>query len=169
MNTREEAAIEPPEPKRPAPTLYLIIAIKLGKGLFLLLVAMGVYSLAEKNLPDVYDSLLKLIKVDPERHFFAALADKISELTPANVYWLAGGAALYSLFSLTEGIGLIFRVGWAGWLAIGESAFFIPIEVYELMRGFSLTIFMILLLNVLIVWYLLQNRQRLFHRHSAHI
>ena len=35
---------------------------------------------------------------------------------------------LFSLFPLVEGTGMLFRAGWAGWLAIGESAFFVPIE-----------------------------------------
>jgi uncharacterized membrane protein (DUF2068 family) len=84
------------------------------------------------------------------------------------VIWIAGGTAFYSLFSLVEGIGLICRVGWAGWLAIGESLFFIPIEVYELMHQITVTVLLILTLNVAIVWYLYQNRNRLFrhHRHE---
>jgi uncharacterized membrane protein (DUF2068 family) len=41
------------------------------------------------------------------------------------------------LFSIIEGGGLMFRASWAGYLAIGESAFFVPIEIYELMHRFS--------------------------------
>ena len=48
---------------------------------------------------------------------------------------VAIGSLLYSLFSLVEGVGLMFRVSWAGWLAIGESAFFIPIEILELIHS----------------------------------
>ena len=79
---------------------------------------------------------------------------------------MAGGTLFYSLFSLVEGVGLIFRVSWAGWLAIGESAFFVPIEVYELVRHPSLAVLVILALNVFIVWYLFQNRHRLFRHHQ---
>jgi len=152
-------------PKKRAPTLYVIIAIKLGKGILLLLVALGVFSLANANLSEIYQALLKWINVDPEQHFFVSLAKKISALTPSNVYWVAAGTAFYSMFSLVEGVGLIFRVGWAGWLAIGESAFFVPIEVHHLMGRFSLTVFVILLINIGIVWYLLQNKDRLFKHH----
>ena len=81
------------------------------------------------------------------------------------------GSGVPSLFSLVEGVGLIFRVRWACWLAISESAFFIPIEVYELVhRGLSGTIVAILALNILIFWYLLANRHRLFrHHHQPHL
>ena len=152
--------------KKRAPTLYAIIAIKLGKGLLLLLLAAGVYSLHDNNLPDEFRQSLQFFHLDPEKAFFTALARKISEITPANVVWIARGTVLYSLFSLIEGTGLMFRISWAGWLAIGESAFFIPIEVYELIRRYSLSLVVILGLNILIVWYLFQNRERLFH-HGA--
>ena len=57
----------------------------------------------------------------------------------------------------------MFRVFWAAWLAIGETAFFVPIEVYDLMHDFSVAVFIILLVNMAIVWYLVKNRDRLFH------
>lgn len=150
------------EIKNRAPTLYAIIAIKLVKGLLLSLVGLGVYSLADNNLNEDYRSLLNWVHADPERTFFSHLAAVIKTITPENIYWVATGTALYSLFSLIEGVGLIFRVTWAGWMAIGESAFFVPIEVYELMHGYSLAVLVILVLNIGIVWYLLQNRHRLF-------
>jgi uncharacterized membrane protein (DUF2068 family) len=71
----------------------------------------------------------------------------------------------------------MFRISWAGWMAIGESAFFIPIEIYELVRrtspdrarpGHPLTLAIILALNIVIVWYLFQNRHRLFRHHHHH-
>jgi uncharacterized membrane protein (DUF2068 family) len=144
----------------------LIIAIKLGKGLLLLLLGAGVYSLHDNNLPEEFRQGLQFFHLDPEKAFFTALAGKISHITPGNVVWIARGTVLYSLFSLIEGTGLMFRISWAGWLAIGESAFFIPIEVYELMRHYSSSLLVILGLNILIVWYLFQNRGRLF-RHPV--
>ena len=84
-----------------------------------------------------------------------------------NVLWAAGGTLVYSLFSLVEGVGLIFRVSWACWMAIVESAFFVPIEFYELVHRpkFSWSIFIVTIINILIVWYLANNRHRLFHHH----
>jgi uncharacterized membrane protein (DUF2068 family) len=158
----------PPAVKKRAPALYLIIAIKLGKGLLLLLLAFGVYRLAGHDLVRDYQTVLHFLDLDPEREFFNALAAKLQAVSPANVYWLAGGTAFYSLFSLIEGIGLMFRASWAGWMAIGESGFFIPIEIFKLVSGFSTTVFIILLLNVWIVWYLLRNRHRLFRHHHPH-
>lgn len=154
--------------KKRAPTLYVIIAIKLVKGTLLLLLALGVYTLSDNNLPEQFREFLQFLHLDPEKKFFADLEVKIALITPVKVLLVAGGAVLYSLFSLVEGVGLIFRVPWAGWLAIGESAFFIPIEVFELIKRSSVAVLIILALNVFIVWYLLQNRHRLFKHHHHH-
>ena len=156
--------------KKRAITLYLIIASKLFKGIGLLLLAAGVYSLQDNNLPADFNGLLHFFHFDPEKKFFTDLANEISKITPAMLVKLAKGTVLYALFSLVEGVGLIFRVPWAVWLAIGESAFFIPIELHELMRvPFASRAFYAVLvtlaLNIFIVWYLFQNRQRLFRHH----
>src|SRR5262245_57563565 len=107
-----------PFQKKRAPTLYAIIALKLLKGTVFILLAFGVYKLSDDNLPDVFRQALEFLHLDPEKKFFADLAAKIGSVSEANMFWLAGGTFLYSLFSLVEGVGMIFRVSWAGWMAI---------------------------------------------------
>lgn len=156
--------------KQRAPTLYVIIAIKLLKAASLLLLAAGVYKLQDNDLPADFNSVLHFFHFDPEKKFFSELAAKISDITPAMMVKLAKGTVLYAMFSLVEGIGLMFRSPWAGWLAIGESAFFIPIELRELLhcpwgsKAFY-GVLIILALNGFMVWYLFRNRERLFHHH----
>lgn len=159
--------IEPPIKKR-APTLYAIIAIKLLKGAFFASLALAAYTLSNNNLPAEFARLQDFLKVDPANKFFRGLAVQVGQLTEAKVLWAAAGTFLYSLFSWVEGIGLMFRISWAGWLAIGESAFFIPIELYDLVRHFSLTVLIILIINIVIVWYLFANRNVLFRHHHHH-
>ncbi|HEV2393312.1 MAG TPA: DUF2127 domain-containing protein [Verrucomicrobiae bacterium] len=159
----------PPSQKR-APTLYAIIAIKLLKGLLFVLLAITAYTLSDNDLPAEYRNLLLHLKLNPERKFWADLAVQVGSLTEQKVLWTAAGTLVYSLFSLVEGVGLVFRVSWAGWMAIGESAFFIPIEIYRLVSDHRnhkapVMLLVILAINILIVWYLFQNRQRLFRHH----
>src|ERR1700690_167714 len=156
--------------KKRAPTLYLIIGGKLIKGVLSLLLALGVYKMTGAGLSDLFDRFVHWVHLDPENRFLSDIGDRLELITPANVRWMATGTFLYSLVSLVEGVGLIFRAPWAGWLAIGESAFFIPIEVRELVRlpFFSWVVFSVLAINVLIVWYLFQNRKRLFRHHHPH-
>jgi uncharacterized membrane protein (DUF2068 family) len=166
-------------PKRRAPTLYFIIIFKLTKGTLALLLAFGVYRMAGRDIGGLFDRIVKFIHLDPENRFLSYVGNNLDAIKPGNVRAVATGTFLYSLFSLVEGVGLIFRASWAGWMAIGESAFFIPIEIFELMHhhelikrgdiparsGFAWTVSVILGLNILIVWYLFQNRARLFKHH----
>jgi uncharacterized membrane protein (DUF2068 family) len=178
QNVKAPAEKKPAKKKR-APTLYFIIVIKLTKGILALLLAFGVYKLAGKDIPDLFDRLLKFVHLDPENKFLSEIGDQLDNIKPSNVRVVATGTFIYSLFSLVEGVGLIFRAPWAGWMAIGESAFFIPIEIFELVHhhelvklgmvspsGFTWKVSVILGLNILIVWYLFQNRARLFKQHN---
>jgi uncharacterized membrane protein (DUF2068 family) len=151
--------------KKKAPTLYLIIAIKLLKGLIFAGLALVAYTLSDNDLPDELRSFLHHLRLNPERKFWADLAVRVGQLHERQVLVTAAGTLVYSLFSLVEGIGLMFRIRWAGYLAIGESAFFIPIEIFDLIHRFSGLVFAILCANVLIVWYLYENRHRLFKHH----
>lgn len=121
-------------PIKRAPTLYFIVAIKLGKSSLLLMAAISIYLLANKNLPDLFDQFIRFLHLDPEGRFFNAIGDRLETVTPGNVHMIASWMFLYGLFMMVGGLGLAFRVPWAVWLAIGESAFFIPIEIFELIR-----------------------------------
>jgi len=166
--------------KKPAPTLYFIVAIKLIKGALLLLVALGIFALAGKDLQDLFERFVRGLGFDPENRFFGNIGDWLDTVTPANMRVAASGTFLCGLFLIVLGSGLAFRARWAIWLAIGESAFFIPIEIFELIRRRlpdggapahamlahpKIGIAIVLAVNVLIVWYLFQNRQRLFRHH----
>jgi len=154
--------------RRRAPTFYGIIAFKLLKGSLFVALAITAYTLSDNNLPLEFQKVMKFLGTTPANKFFAHLAENVGKLTEADLLWTALGTLIYSLFSLIEGIGMIFRQGWSCWLAIGESAFFVPIEVYELCRPdkFSWGLTVILILNVLIVWYLFKNKARLFKHHQ---
>jgi uncharacterized membrane protein (DUF2068 family) len=130
-------------------------------------------------LPQEYDDvmhsslvkwILEHLKLHPDSQFFIGIAELIGNLTESKVHRLALGSLLLSLFPLIEGLGMLFRVSWAGWLAIGESAFFIPLELHALMNPDSrkmLSIWLVLVTNIIIVWYLYANRSSLFHSSHA--
>jgi len=153
-----------PKRKR-APTLYFIIGAKLLKGSLAVALALFILKLAGQDLAEAFNRLLNWFHLDPEGRFFSEVGTKLDTVTPANVRWVGIVTVLYSLFSLVEGVGLMFRASWAGWLAIGESAFFIPIEVRETIIRPHWFVLGVLAFNVLIVWYLFTNRSWLFRHH----
>jgi uncharacterized membrane protein (DUF2068 family) len=145
--------------------LYTIVAIKLGKALLLAALALGLFSLMDNDLPKDFERFVRAFKLNPEWQFCINLGKQLRSVTPSNLGWLSGGALLYSLLLFVEGTGLLFRAYWAVWLAIGETAFFIPIEVFDLVRHPTGVVEAVLLINLLIVGYLVRNRDRLFHHH----
>lgn len=153
------------EVQQRAITFYGIIAIKLGKGLLFILLALGFFSLVGDKLGDDLERFLRWVHLDPETRFFSDLGDKLDTIAPSNVRWVASGSLLYGLISLAQGVGLIFRLKWVGILVICESALLIPYEVYKLTQTFSWIVLIVLAVNVAIVWYLFQNRNRLFRHH----
>ena len=161
-------AVTGEEPVKRAPTLYAIIIFKLVKGALFVSLAVLVYCLSDNDLPKQYQQLMHLLKIQPDNRFWAKLAVKVGQLTEVKMLWAAAGTLFHSLFSLVEGVGLMFRASWAGWLAIGESIFFIPLEVFDLIEKFSYSILGVLVVNILIVLYLFKNRQRLFRHHLHH-
>ena len=166
-----------PAPKR-APTLYFIVAFKLFKGVAALLLALGAYSLTDNDLPADFQKLLEFLHIDPEKRFFLDLADRIAEITPSNLNWLAVISIVYGLFMLLQAVGLAMRVSWAVWLVILESGFFIPIEVLDLIHRHvgpeahrhlpKIGVALVLAANVAIVWYLYKNRNRIIKHHESH-
>jgi uncharacterized membrane protein (DUF2068 family) len=154
-----------------APTLYAIIIAKLLKGLFFAALAYAAYMFSDNDLPEDYKNLLHQLNhwthLNPEKRFWVDIATKVDSLTEVRMVHIAIGTFIYSLFALVEGVGLMFRISWAGWLSIGESAFFIPIEIFELIHNFTPLVLGILIFNIFIVWYLFQNRNRLFSHHHS--
>jgi uncharacterized membrane protein (DUF2068 family) len=175
----EESEILSPV-KSKAPTLYFIAGLKIFKGLLLLIAAVWVYALAGKDLPEIFDKFLGWFHLDPENRFFAYISDWLGDVRPANERKFALVFFVYGLFLSASGTGLALRATWAIWLAIGESAFFIPIEIYEIVKRRipqtephhmivahpRLGLAVVLALNILIVWYLYKNRNRLFKHHD---
>ena len=166
---------------KPAPTLYFIVLIKLAKGTLLLLTALGIFALSGHDLSDAFDQFLRWLHLDPEQKFFLNIGLQLDKVTPANLRAVEVGTLLYGLLLSVGGLGLAFRAHWAVWLAIGDSAFFIPVEIYELSRRIAmdptlrprpelfrhptLGLVILLAINILIVWYLYKNRNRIFKHH----
>ena len=149
--------------KRPELALDAIIAVKLFKGLLFVAISVGFYALSDNDLNLEYSHLLGYLHIDGSRKFFLKLAAKIAQVKEIDVLWVAAGTLVYGLLSLVEATGLILRHSWAATLTAAESGFLIPFEIYELAKNFSLTLLIVLVVNVIIVWYLLHNRHRLFH------
>ena len=170
-STALEGAEENPRPTlKRAPTLYAISYFKLIKGALFFFFGLLIYMKASPHISQDWVDLLNKpffqnLRIHPENKLLQHIADQLADFTTLRVKLWGLGVMLFSLFPLVEGAGMLFRARWAGWMAIGESAFFVPIEMYELAKQFHPYMVLVMLANILIVWYLYANRERLFRHH----
>lgn len=174
LAARESAEEQPQPVLKRAPTLYAISLFKLVKGVLFLFFGVLLYLKASPHLSQDWADLLKTpfaehlfqnLRIHPENKLLQHIADQLADLNESRIKGWAAGVMIFAVFPLVEGAGLLFRVSWAGWLTIGESAFFVPIELYELAKQFRPYLLLVTLANILIVWYLYVNRERLFRHH----
>ena len=96
----------------------------------------------------------EVLRVDPDNRYVHGLLVRAFRVTPKQLKELSLGTFLYAGLFATEGVGLLLRKRWAEYFTIVTTSLFIPLEIFELARHFTVTKLMVTLVNVLIVWYL---------------
>jgi uncharacterized membrane protein (DUF2068 family) len=145
--------------------LTLIALLRMGKALFLVALAAGVRELMNPEFErKVHDWLLSLPLVQRNREFAHAAA-RATTASPHHLEVVAAAALAYAVLFALEGVGLWRRRVWAEYLTIAATTSFIPFEVYEIVRRFTLPRTIVLAGNVAIVAYLVVRGVRLHGRH----
>jgi uncharacterized membrane protein (DUF2068 family) len=145
-------------------TVRLIGALKLLKGVLLVALGVGAFSLLHKDLEATFRNLVRYLSVDPDGRYFQALMSRLAALSP-KLPLVAIGTLCYGALFCVEGIGLLMLQRWAEYLTVFATGSFIPLEIYELIKHLSALKIIVLLVNVAIVVYLvLRLKQESHHR-----
>jgi uncharacterized membrane protein (DUF2068 family) len=142
------------------PWLLLIGLFKLFKGVSLLIIAFGLLRLLHRDIAEVTQHWIEVLRVDPENRFIHRALMKVFNVTPKQLKELSAGTLLYAAIFLTEGTGLLLRKHWAEYMTLISTGLFIPLEIYEIHRHFTMVKLAVTLVNVLIVWYLAARIKR---------
>ncbi len=134
--------------------LFLIGLFKLFKALLLIAVGIGAVKFLHKDLASSAMHWVQVLRVDPDNRYVHGILVRIFRVTPKQLRELSVGTFLYAGLFLIEGTGLLLRKHWAEYFTIITTALFIPLEIYELARHFTLVKLVVTVINVLIVWYL---------------
>ena len=124
------------------------------KGVLLLIVGGGALRLLHKDVAEIAMHWIDMLGVDPDSRFIHALLSKMLVMDDRKLKEISAGTFFYAALLLTEGIGLWYRKHWAEYFTIITTGVFIPLEIYELIEGVSVMKFLVLGVNVAIVWYL---------------
>ena len=140
--------------------LLLVAAYKLVKGLALLALGIGALSLLHRDVAAEAARWIDLLRIDPQNHYIQSLLARIAKVDTRKLKELSIGTFLYSGVFLTEGVGLALRKRWAEYLTILTTASLLPLEVYEIAKRFSAAKVVILLVNIAVVVYLVNEVRR---------
>lgn len=135
--------------------LCLIAIFKLTKGAILLLVGIGALSLLHKDVGEHFAHWINWWRVDPDNHFIHGLLVKSRLVDDRKLEELSAGTFFYAGLMLTEGIGLSLHKRWAEYFTIFATASLIPLEVYELVKHFSVSKIVVIAINIAVVLYLI--------------
>jgi uncharacterized membrane protein (DUF2068 family) len=134
--------------------IRLIAYFKFFKGILLCISGFGLLRLLHKDLADVVIHWLNTLHVDPDNRHFHKLLLKASVIDERQLKELSIGSFFYAGLLLTEGSALLLQKRWAKYFTLIITASFIPLELWELHRSFSLIKTAVIAANAAIVWYL---------------
>jgi uncharacterized membrane protein (DUF2068 family) len=140
-----------------------IAALKIVKGLLLLLVGIGALSLIHPRWAETFTNWANALQVNVHRRIVQQWLVEIGLVRPREKAVIAAVSFFYSALLLTEGIGLFMQQVWAEYMTALITASFIPIEVYELARRTTPSRVLLLVINLVVVAYLvmrLSQRER---------
>ena len=141
-------------------TLVLIALFKLFKGFLLLAVGIGALKLLHRDIADVVDHWVEVLRVDPDNRYIHRIITKLFAVNPRQLKELSAGTFIYAGLLLTEGTGLMLRKRWAEYFTVITTGGLIPLEIYELLKHFTLIKVGVVGVNVAIVWYLIARIRR---------
>lgn len=160
-----------PRPNRHDSSVLIIIAVfKLLKASLLIVVALGVHHLLNRDADDILKHWVHAVRIDPENRYIHAAISKFTGLNERTLRELSIGTFAYGTLFLIEGIGLLLRKRWAEYLTVISTTGLLPLEVYELVHRPRPAKAVVLVANVLIVAYLVVQlyRTRARSRGMAH-
>ena len=154
----------PPLPRHSSSTITLatlergvrLVAIfEIFKGILALLVAAGLLSITEADIPALLEHGASLLQGSLASYYSRHIMTTATHISTVQIQLAAGFALLYTSIRFIEAYGLWLMRAWGKWLAIISSAIYIPFEIYELTTHSSTLTLAILLINIFIVSYLL--------------
>ena len=124
------------------------------KGLLVLFVGFGLLEFIHKDLHLVAEQIVRELHLNPARHYPKIFIEAVNHLTNGQLWAMAFSALLYSVVRFVEAIGLWLQRQWAEWFGVLTGGIYIPVELFEVMRGISWPKVTVLIVNAGVVGYL---------------
>ena len=131
--------------------LFGIGVYKALTGFIFAAAAIGVTRLFHKNVAANVERWLDWLRIDPDNRYVGGMLNHLHMIHTKELKGLVALGLFYSALFLTEGTGLLLGHRWAAWLTVVATATFLPLEIYEIVKGISVANVALFVINAAIV------------------
>jgi uncharacterized membrane protein (DUF2068 family) len=154
--------------KRPSHRGLRVVALfEAFKGLLVICAGSGLLAFIHSDLHLALEKLIRNIHLNPASHYPRIFIDLADRLTDWQLWALALSALLYAGVRFVEAYGLWMQRQWAEYFGLMSGAIYIPVELFEVLRGVTWPKVTVLVVNSWIVAYLAFELRR-SPQHNAH-
>jgi len=133
--------------------LRAVAAVEATKGILVLAVGAGLFSLVHRDVQAAAEHVVRALHMNPASHTPRVFLELAEKLTSSRLQLLALGASAYAMVHLVQAWGLWLGKRWAEWFTVVALGIYIPVELYELSKGFGWVKLGLLAINLVIVAY----------------
>jgi len=146
--------------------LRVVSLFEAAKGLLVLVTGFGLLSYIHKDVHSAAEQLVRHLHLNPASGYPRIFLDLADRITDGDLWRMAAFALLYAAVRLIEAYGLWHERTWAEWLGLSTGAIYLPVELFEIIRGVTWPKAVILIVNTVVVGYLLLFLWRARQKHD---
>lgn len=145
--------------------VQIIGVLKLVTAVLGMAVGFGLFRLFKSDVAASLEQIIRHLHLDPENWLIHGAMSWISGLQPKQLHLIEVGTFSYASLHTVEGIGLLTGKRWGAFLTILATGSLIPLECYEIYERPRPLRIAVLFVNIIIVLYLIANRDKLARVH----
>jgi len=134
--------------------LHAVAIFEATKGLLVLFAGFGLLTCIHKDLHLVAERIVTHLHINPARHYPRIFIDAVNHLDDVHLLMLAFSALLYSVVRFVEAFALWKQQQWAEWFALLTGGIYIPVELFEIIRGVTWPKVAVFVVNLYIVGFM---------------
>jgi uncharacterized membrane protein (DUF2068 family) len=140
--------------------LRVVALLEGAKGALVLLTGFGLLAFIHKDLHQAAEQLVRHFHINPASHYPRIFIDLSARTTDMKLWAMAIGAMFYAVIRFAEAAGLWMQRRWAEWFGLLTGGMYVPVEIYEVVRGVTWPKVTVLVVNAGVVAYLLMTVSR---------
>ncbi|NMW21035.1 MAG: DUF2127 domain-containing protein [Chlorobiaceae bacterium] len=134
--------------------LKVVALFEAFKGLLVLLAGVAIFSMMPQDIQASAEQLIRHLHLNPAHNIPRIFIEAAGHLTDSRLRFLALFALLYALMRFIEAYGLWFARRWAEWFALISGCVYLPVELFELAKGFTWLKIALVVINLMVVLYM---------------